>query len=247
MKTQKLFRVTFFVMATIILTNCKTTTEKAEVIAATIDTLTTPKDIVKSQKGEVKIGTQTWTTKNLNVNTYRNGDVIPQVQDITKWNKLTTGAWRYNYIRRRDGAWIDTCGKYYGKCYNFYAVNDARGLAPIGYHIPSDNDWKILITYLGGEALAGSKLKSNISYSGQECNSLGRIGWIEDNSDNSSGFSALPGGNSDDYTGYMGFWWTSSKDEYDSACAYVIGSGGDHCLRRPQPYSSGLSVRCLKD
>ena len=89
---------------------------------------------IKAQ--DVKIGTQTWTSKNLNVSTYRNGDKIPEVQDKTAWAKLTTGAWCYYENKAANGTT-------YGKLYNWYAVHDPRGLAPKGYHIPTGLEWSI--------------------------------------------------------------------------------------------------------
>ena len=123
----------------------------------------------------VTIGSQVWTSKNLDVATYRNGDVIPQVQDPNAWENLTTGAWCYYDNDASNGT-------KYGKLYNWYAVNDPRGLAPKGYHIPSDAEWTQLSDYLGGESEAGTKMKST-------------SGWVENgNGTNSSGFSGLPGG-----------------------------------------------------
>jgi hypothetical protein len=78
----------------------------------------------------VLIGNQEWTTKNLNVSKYRNGDIIPEVKDPKKWANLKTGAWCY-YNNKPEN------GKIYGKLYNWYAVNDPRGLAPEGFHVPS--------------------------------------------------------------------------------------------------------------
>ena len=104
-------------------------------------------------EAEVSIGKQVWTTKNLDVTTYRNGDVIPQVQDANAWEKLTTGAWCYYENKTANG-------KKYGKLYNWNAVNDPRGLAPKGYHIPTDAEWTILTDYLGGDTIAGTKMKS---------------------------------------------------------------------------------------
>src|SRR6478609_5396230 len=85
----------------------------------------------------VTIGTQVWMKKNLNVSRYRNGDIILQVKDSAKWSKLTIGAWCwYN----NDSA----TGAVYGKLYNWYAIHDPRGLAPTGWHIPSDSEWLTL-------------------------------------------------------------------------------------------------------
>ena len=111
---------------------------------------------VVDNKGPIKgvaIGSQVWMSTNLNVSTYRNGDVIPQVQDKDAWAKLTTGAWCYYENNAANGT-------KYGKLYNWYAVNDARGLAPAGWHIPTDGEWTVLSTYLGGEDVAGKKMKS---------------------------------------------------------------------------------------
>ncbi|MEQ1800018.1 MAG: fibrobacter succinogenes major paralogous domain-containing protein, partial [Lacibacter sp.] len=88
----------------------------------------------------VAIGSQTWLKKNLNVTTYRNGDPIPEVRDQTQWANLTTGAWcHYENNPANDAI--------YGKLYNSYAVNDPRGLAPTGWHIPADVEWKSLSDY----------------------------------------------------------------------------------------------------
>ena len=99
----------------------------------------------------VQIGNQTWTKENLDVATYRNGDPIPEVQAASTWSTLTTGAWCYYANNTANGTT-------YGKLYNWYAVNDPRGLAPNGYHIPTDAEWTTLSTYLGGVPIAGGKM-----------------------------------------------------------------------------------------
>src|SRR5665647_2153473 len=126
----------------------------------------------------VTICTQVWMLKNLDVSTYRNGDLIPEVTDQTAWATLTTGAWCYN---NNDPA----VGVIYGKLYNWYAVNDPRGLAPTGWHVPSDAEWTTLSTCLGGDAVAGGAKKET-----------GTTHWTSPNTGatNSSGFTALPGG-----------------------------------------------------
>jgi len=104
-------------------------------------------------KASVKIGNQVWMSTNLNVDIYRNGDIIPQVTDPTAWAELTTGAWCYYNNDSLKGA-------IYGKLYNWYAVNDPRGLAPKGWHIPTDEEWITLVNSLGGDTVAGGKMKS---------------------------------------------------------------------------------------
>lgn len=182
----------------------------------------------------VTIGSQTWTKSNLNVSRYRNGDVIPQVTDPTQWLSLTTGAWCYH---NNDPA----NGPIYGKLYNWYAVNDSRGLSPTGYHVPSDGEWTTLINFLGGVSVAGGKMKSTTLWNSPNTGAT-----------NSSGFTGLPGGfryNDGTFTriGYFGFWWSSS--ELHTAVAWdrylFYNDGGAD--RNGSPKDCGFSVRCLRD
>ena len=182
---------------------------------------------------EVTIGSQVWTTKNLDVETFRNGDAIPQVQDAAAWKNLKTGAWCYYENKAENGAT-------YGKLYNWYAVKDKRGLAPKGYHIPSDEEWTTLTNYLGGEKIAGAKMKSS---SGWENNANGT---------NTIGFAGLPGGLRD-YDGVFfsvggnGYWWSSSVSGAKSAW-YRNLSGYSDAGRNPYgTRRNGKSVRCLRD
>ncbi len=108
----------------------------------------------------VTIGTQVWMIKNLDVATFRNGDPIPQAKTAEEWVKAGENqqpAWCYYDNDPANGA-------KYGKLYNWYAVNDSRGLAPVGYHIPSDAEWRKLTDFLGGEDIAGAKMKSKPIY-----------------------------------------------------------------------------------
>ena len=184
---------------------------------------------IKAQ--EIKIGTQTWTTKNLDVTTYRNGDAIPQVQDKNAWAKLKTGAWCYYENNTANGTT-------YGKLYNWFAVNDTRGLAPKGYHIPTDAEWTILTDNLGEEA--GTKMKST-------------SGWDNNgNGTNTSGFAGLPGGyryNDGIFynIGANGSWWSSSESNaYDALCRVLANDYGD-VFSSNFGKQDGFSVRCLRD
>jgi uncharacterized protein (TIGR02145 family) len=186
---------------------------------------------IKAQ--EIKIGTQTWTSKNLDVSTYRNGDKIPQVQDEKAWVKLTTGAWCFYENKGGNGTT-------YGKLYNWYAVNDSRGLAPIGYHIPTDKEWTTLTDYLGGESEAGTKMKSS-------------SGWKNNgNGNNTSGFAGLPGGFRY-YNGRLstigadGGWWSSSEDNIRYAWSPRLSNNSGYVNRYYSLKQNGFSVRCLKD
>ncbi len=193
----------------------------------------------------VNIGTQTWTTKNLDVATYSDGTVIPQVTDPTAWANLTTGAWCYY---NNDPA----TGTTYGKLYNWYAVagihdtdpnTPNKKLAPTGYHIPSDVEWTTLITYLGGESVAGGKMKFT-----------GTSLWFSPNTEatNSSGFTGLPGGYRYFYgsflnLGFYGYWWSSSERDTTYAWNRALDYYNGSATRNYHSKKIGFSVRCLRD
>ena len=227
---------------------------------------------VVDNKGPIKgvaIGSQVWMSTNLNVSTYRNGDVIPQVQDKDTWDKLTTGAWCYYENNAANGT-------KYGKLYNWYAVNDARGLAPAGWHIPTDGEWTVLSTYLGGEDVAGKKMKSTSGWESwteditcsncktwnaeyrrkKECNvcqdtRVNGKKTYSGNGTNSSGFSGLPGGSCSpsgdfDDVGDSGFWWSASEGSESNAWLRdLYKSFSDRNPLDNKGY--GFSVRCVRD
>ena len=184
----------------------------------------------------IVIGTQTWTTKNLDVDTFRNGEAIPEAKTFNDWQAAGDNnqpAWCYY-----ENDVVN--GNKYGKLYNWYAVNDARGLSPSGWHIPTDLEWTVLFTFLGGNEAAGKKMKSS-------------SGWSRDgNGTNSIGFTGLPSGSRNYYgafgdVGYFGSWWSAS--ETNGAFAWIRFL--DHkYINRNRSYcgkSSGLSVRCVKN
>jgi uncharacterized protein (TIGR02145 family) len=184
----------------------------------------------------VTIGTQTWTTLNLDLATFRNGDAIPEAKTDEEWEAAGDNkqpAWCYYDNDPMNGT-------KYGKLYNWYAVVDSRGLAPLGYHIPSDTEWTKLSDYLGGEESAGEKMKRN-------------SGWLENgNGTNSSGFSGLPGGFSTisggfRYVGDFGVWWSASEHDDSNAWALGLVSAYSNLHRDHSIKSFGHSVRCVKD
>ena len=192
------------------------------------------KDIDGNTYNLVQIGTQIWTTENLTVSKYRNGDEIPQVQDAAKWEALKTGAWCYFLNQSKYGV-------IYGKLYNWYAINDSRGLAPKGFHIPSENEWTTLTDFLGGEKVAGGKLKEP-----------GVKHWEMPNkgSKTDSGFKGLPGGWRNfrgdflDINGIGCFWILSESQSALFRCLfYDVGrvENGNAGM------TVGSSVRCIKD
>lgn len=194
----------------------------------------------------IVIGKQVWATKNLNVDKFRNGDPIPHAKTNEEWKKAGVNeepAWCY-YNNNPEN------GEKYGKIYNWYAVDDPRGLAPEGWHIPSDTEWRDITDYLAGkdsvgnfvagQILAGNKMKS-------------KTGWTEDgNGTNDSGFSALPGGvrvpnGSFQAIGSLGCFWSTTKGfTLDIWTRYLTFSYGD-IARLVISYGKGLSVRCIRN
>jgi uncharacterized protein (TIGR02145 family) len=183
---------------------------------------------------EVKIGKQIWMAENLNVDKFLNGETIPEAKTEEEWKKAGEEgkpAWCYNNNDPKNG-------KIYGKLYNWYAVNDPRGLAPKGWKIPSDNDWLIMINFLGGESVAGKKLKSTNLWSAfDEKNGNGT---------NESGFSGLPGGGclfkgTFFDIGQFAYWWNSSE------LTHGLSNSDDSINNgfNSDP-SAGYSVRCIK-
>jgi len=186
--------------------------------------------------GEVSIGTQIWSCQNLNVSTYRNGEVIPQVTDPAVWQALTTGAWRYYNNDPANGA-------IYGKLYNWYAVNDSRGLAPVGWHVPTSPEWSSLQGELGGASVAGGKMKQ-----------VGTTLWNAPNTDatNSSCFTGLPGGWVNFVGGFyqignQGRWWSSTQDGVDLGAARILNYDSGIFYSNSDYIGNGLSVRLVKN
>jgi uncharacterized protein (TIGR02145 family) len=175
-----------------------------------------------------------WTTENLNVDRYRNGDPIPHVHENYKWSKLTTGAWCYYDNDQAKG-------KTYGKLYNWYAVNDSRGLAPEGWHVPSDAEWTKLTGYLGGEKEAGGKLKATTLWNSPNTGAT-----------NESGFTAFPGGcrNYDGSyydVGEYGYFWSAAEDVNSYAWPRLLGYDGSGVSRNYYSKRLGFSIRCVRD
>jgi len=203
---------------------------------------------IKPQYESVRIGNQEWMTRNLDVERFRNGDLIPYIESDEECEKAIENchpAWCYYYNNPDNG-------KKYGKLYNWHAVNDPRGLAPKGWHIPSDYEWDSQSEFLGDDEVF--KLKA-------------AEGWIElanennedqnGNGDNSTGFNALPGGyrrvdGSFLNVKYGAFFWSNTRiesnlacdsDTYDDDCNVVLGRIYTYCHDK----SVGASVRCLRD
>jgi uncharacterized protein (TIGR02145 family) len=199
--------------------------------------LTSNETIINEQERHifklVKIKDQVWMAENLNVSCYNNGDTIPQIKNPSDWSKLKSGAWCY-YNNKAEN------GEKYGKLYNWYAVHDPRGLAPRGFHIPTDAEWTRLIENLGEEE-AGAKIKAT-------------KGWKNNsNSSNDAGFSAFPGGyryfvGSYLYEGNNACFWTATESQTkNKAWGRTLHSNFTEVGRDDGSIGSGLSVRCIVD
>jgi uncharacterized protein (TIGR02145 family) len=182
------------------------------------------------------IGNLEWMAQNLNVDKFRNGEPIPEAKTSEEWqtardNKQPAWCWYEN---------DDSNGKTFGRIYNWYAVNDDRGLAPDGWHIATDDEWTALTNVLGGVEKAGLKLKSD-------------KGWFENgNGTDDKGFLALPSG----FRNYNGtfyvigkgcYFWTADKNYAGTAWYRFIYYSDDNVYRYSSNKGSGFSVRCVKD
>ncbi len=211
--------------------SCKKTADTGNLLPA--ETVT---DIDGNVYHAVTVGTQVWMVENLKTTKYNDGSSIPDVTNDTAWFGLTNGACcDYN----------NTLGNFtsYGKLYNYYAVVDARKICPTGWHVPTDAEWTTLTTYLGGELLAGGKLKES-----------GLTHWFSPNTgaENSVGFIALPGGyrrnlGSFDNMGYSGIWWSSSEESTITAWDRDMTNSDSQIYRASNFKSMGLSLRCIRD
>jgi uncharacterized protein (TIGR02145 family) len=185
----------------------------------------------------VIIGTQIWLGENLKVTHYRNGDVLPNVTNGTQWNRLSTGA--YCWYNNDEAAYKNVYGAYY----NWFTVVDSRNLCPTGWHIPNDAEWTTLTNYLGGDSVAGDKMKET-----------GTVHWLSPNTGatNECGFTGLPGGSRYgtgpfNDIGYSGNWWSSTAYEpHDAWFRYLLFNDGS-VLKDWYNKGNGFSVRCVRD
>jgi len=187
----------------------------------------------------VTIGSQTWMAENLRTTKYSDGTSIPLVTNTT--TPTTPAMFWYNNDQRFYKA------NKYGALYNWYAVspttNGGKNICPTGWHLPSDDEWTILTTYLGGESVAGGKLKTT-----------GTTKWMSPNAGatSTSGFLGVPGGGRSydgnfSSSGYFGYWWTTSENNTDTAWLRYLNYNNDDVYRFDFYKETGFSVRCIRD
>jgi uncharacterized protein (TIGR02145 family) len=195
----------------------------------------TVKDIDGNVYKTVTIGTQVWMAENLKTTKYNDGIVIPLVTDDKAWDALTTAA--YCWYKNDATANKNTRGA----LYNWYTVGTNK-LCPGGWHVPTDAEWTTLTTYLGGESVAGGKLKET-----------GTTNWESPNTGatNESGFKALSGGDREfgtfSYIGYSGYWWSATGTNATEARYRSMAYYGSKVGRNSIFKKMGYSVRCLRD
>lgn len=222
---------------------------KKEVSSPSLNNVTNPVDstkvvkldttVVKDVEGNsykiLKIGNQFWLAENLKTFKYNDGTLINLIVSDSLWITDTLGAvCHYNNVSENS--------KIYGAMYNWYAVKTNK-LCPSGWKVPSSSDWDTLSTFLGGDEIAGDKLKEQ-----------GNIHWVapNDNATDVFGFSALPTGtrNVDGSfsQGYLTYWWASEDTGFDKNSAAVRGIHRDFSkiVNQGMQKSTGLPVRCLK-
>jgi uncharacterized protein (TIGR02145 family) len=184
----------------------------------------------------VGIGNQCWTKENLKVTKYNNGDDIPdETANTSGWGALTTGA-RTEYVAAGVTGYVSQ----YGYLYNWYAATDSRKICPSGWHVPTDAEWTTLTNTLEGESFAGTFMKKD-----------DELLWSTNTGTNSSGFSALPGGNRFGGSFFNirnnAILWSATESGSSFAWYRYLRSIDANVNRNASDKSLGLSIRCLKD
>ncbi len=205
-------------------------------LGATMLQAQTVKDVDGNVYKTLTIGNQTWFAENLKTTKFRNGDLIKTTlsprQDIRN-DFQPNYQWSFNGIEKNADI--------YGRLYTWYAITDDRGVCPVGWHVSTDAEWSALITFLGGEIIAYTKLRE-----------ADNEHWLKyDSGTNESGFTALPGGlrnsnGSFEDIGLSGNWWTSTGYDNSSAWYRRMDCNLSSVFRYLYRKRNGLSVRCVK-
>lgn len=194
----------------------------------------------------LKIGNQVWMMENLKVTHYRNGDPIPNVPDSAAWVGLSTGAY-CEYDNDANNVTI------YGRLYNWYAEDDSRNIAPAGWHLPSDAEWKDLEIYLGMSLFEADAMGWRGTDEGGKLKEADLAHWFHPNTGatNESGFTALPAGFR--LYGYYtnltrsAYFWTSTEYNGNDAWCHYLAYNSSLVGRYELYKTFGFSIRCIKD
>lgn len=193
-------------------------------------------DVERNIYNVITIGEQFWMAENLRTTRYNDNTKIPSVEEDSIWARLTTPA--FSWYKNEEEAFKSS----YGALYNWFSVKTGK-LCPVGWHVPGDSEWTELSDYLGGENIAGGKLKVT-----------GTDYWVDPNSGaaNESGFSAFPGGfryhdgKFFDF-GLSGYWWTSTEFSEQRSYFRMLYYEDISIHRFDNLKKNGFSVRCVKD
>jgi uncharacterized protein (TIGR02145 family) len=213
------------------------------------------KDYENNVYNTIKIGTQIWMSENLKTTKYNDGTLIPNITDNTEWSVLISPSYCwYN----NDAATYKTT---YGAFYNWYTVNagsnGGKNICPIGWHVPTDGEWTMLTDYLtansygfeGSGSDIGKSMASTTGWANYEI--LGNVG-NDQASNNSSGFTSIPGGNRDQFgiysrAGTFCYWWSTTELSSTIAWSRIINYNGTNVYRNSRDERYGFSIRCLHD
>ena len=233
------------IVLTLLIFSCKK--DKEETPIQETGTVT---DVEGNVYKTIKIGDQWWMAENLKCTKYSNGSFIQIVSDNSEWTTTAKGAY-CNYDNKTD--YIST----YGRLYNWFAINDSNQLAPQGWHIATDADWKTLERELGMSEAEANTLGWRGTKEAEKLKIESPLGWTEVSpvwSNNSSGFTALAGGCrlfngiwSDPGLFATGFWWTASVHDSNEAWYRYLDKKNSDIFRSHTYKNYGLSVRCVKD
>lgn len=195
-------------------------------------------DIDGNTYNTITLGTQIWTKENLKTTRFSNGDSIATTSLPINNDSTSIFQWSYN----QDSLNIPA----YGRLYSWYAVTDNRNVCPTGWHVPSETEWLSLAAFLGGDTLAGDKMKET-----------GTTHWLNTSNmvTNSSGFTALPGGMRGNPTGFNGittkgaFWSSTSwgTNVFPRAYTFSLQSTSSALHQSVSVANCGFAVRCVKD
>lgn len=198
-------------------------------------------DIDGNSYSTVIIGTQEWMAENLRTTRFSNGDIIPEEVNDVNWASLTSGAW----CHKDNDAQNDSL---YGKLYNGYLVDDSRNVCPTGWHVPHADQWDTLINFLGGQSVAGGKMKTTGTIEGMD----GLWYAPNTNATNSSGFSAQPAGSRDPGSGlfYMSgavahFWSCNTIPTATGPAEIHVHSSGENVQPDNSNINFGHTIRCV--
>lgn len=217
--------ITLGAIVAMVVSGCKKEKDDPETVA----------DIDGNVYKTVVIGSQTWFGENLKTTSYANGDPVPLVTDGVQWPNLNTGA----YCEYDNSSVLTST---YGLLYNWYATIDPKNVCPDGWHVPTYDDWVTLVDFLGGESVAGGKLKEE-----------GISHWLNTSAvvTDGYGFTALPSGyrmgGTFQQPGYYGIFWSSTEEDATDGWMLNLISSSTQSYLESAYKTDGLSVRCIKN